>query len=770
MTSGRRGDRRTPGAGAGSGSGNRNAHGNDGGTGAGGDEFADALALANDRRDLAATYGDAFTLADPPPATPREPAAPARPGTTRGPARTDEFGDALALTDRDGAAGGPPPSAPRRRPGGPDPAAGPARRTGGDAPAAPGGRAAPAPPTGSGRRTAGAARGGTDRVLREPGDGADAPSGRTGPGRRADGCGAGAQDGAGAPAPGSGRAPRGSRGGPAAGEDGLSGPGARARARRSAGARDAAAPDGAGARAARTSAGRGPQGRGSTPAARGGSTQGGSARGGDPLDVALGLDARAGRAGHSGREPRDPRGLSWDTARRVAVRSGRRLGAAVVPVAGAYGQVLAEPLKALVDLPPFDTSAMDGYAVAGPGPWRLGSAGQGILAGHAAHPALPDGHAVRIATGARVPPGATGVLRSEHAELRDDGSLYAIGHTAAQDVRTGQDIRPRGQECRADAELLPAGERVTPAVLGLAAAAGHDELRVVRRPRVEILVLGAELLHRGLPREGRIRDALGPMLEPWLRACGAEPFVTRRLGDDAELLYEAVATSTADVVVTTGGTAAGPVDHVHGTLRRLKADLLVDGVAVRPGHPMLLAVLPTGAHVVGLPGNPLAAVSGLLTLAEPLVRVLGGAPVPEPPEAVLLADAKGHPTDTRLVPVALEQGGAGRAVVEQGARGSAAAASGAPAHRAARVSQTPPPSARPPARTPARAAAGGAPYPVARPLHFTGPAMLRGLAAAHGLAVVPPGGAPAGAPVRVLPLPWAATPPATAATAPAGPA
>ncbi|MFF0724974.1 molybdopterin molybdotransferase MoeA [Streptomyces sp. NPDC004134] len=669
MTSGRRGDRRTQGSGAGAGSGN----GSDGETGARGDEFADALALANDRRDLAAAYGDAFTLADPPP-----PAAPARPGTSRERACTDEFGDDRA-------------------------------------------------PSGS------------DSSPRDRGDGFVAPSARTGPGSRAEGRGTGGGRGA---APGSGPGPRGRRGGPGAG-DGPAAPGSGA---------------GSGRRSGRAMR----QGPDRTPRERGGDATG-SGRGGDPLDVALGLDGRARR------EPRDPRGLSWDAARRVAVRSGRRLGAVAVPVAGAYGQVLAEPLRALADLPPFDTSAMDGYAVAGPGPWRLDAAGQGILAGHAAHPALPDGHAVRIATGARVPPGATGVLRSEHAGLRDDGSLYATGATAAQDVRTGQDIRPRGQECRAGVELLPAGERVTPAVLGLAAAAGHDELRVVRRPRVEVLVLGAELLHRGLPREGRIRDALGPMLEPWLRACGAEPFVTRRLGDDAELLYEAVATSTADVVVTTGGTAAGPVDHVHGTLRRLKADLVVDGVAVRPGHPMLLAVLPTGAHVVGLPGNPLAAVSGLLTLAEPLLRVLGGAPVPEPPEAVLTADAKGHPTDTRLVPVAMEHGGAHAPAAHRPARTERSAPD-------APTAQIPPPSAQRPARTPARsahaapvrAAASGAPYPAARPLHFTGPAMLRGLAAADALAVVPPGGAPAGAPVRVLRLPWAAA--SAAATAPAGPA
>lgn len=703
MTSGRRGDRRTPGAGAGSGSGNRpgGGSGSDGETGARGDEFADALELANDRRDLAATYGDAFTLADAPP-----PAVPPGPGTSRGPARTDEFGDALSLTDRDTT------SAQRR-------GAGPARR-------APGG-AGPRDAADGAEARAEKDHGRTRRGTEPAADGAASAGASAGPGPRAGSGRSAARAARDSRDPGAG-----ARRGNARDERGV--PGRRT---------EREDPDGAGARGA---TGRSPArgGAAAEPGPRG--VRGRSAeRGGDPLDVALGLDGRARP------EPRDPRGLSWDAARRVAVRAGRRLGAVAVPVAGAYGQVLADPLKALVDLPPFDTSAMDGYAVAGPGPWRLDSAGPGILAGHAAHPPLPDGHAVRIATGARVPPGATGVLRSEHAELRDGGGLYATGATAAQDVRTGQDIRPRGQECRAGVELLPAGERVTPAVLGLAAAAGHDELRVVRRPRVEVLVLGAELLHRGLPREGRIRDALGPMLDPWLRACGAEPFVTRRLGDDAELLYEAVATSTADVVVTTGGTAAGPVDHVHATLRRLKADLLVDGVAVRPGHPMLLAVLPTGAYVVGLPGNPLAAVSGLLTLAEPLVRVLGGAaPGTEPPEAVLTADAKGHPTDTRLVPVAMEQGTGTQAAAAQTAAAQAAGE-----------------------RRPAGQRAGAHPaggQPAARPLHFTGPAMLRGLAVADALAVVPPGGAAAGAPVRVLRLPWTAAPAADTATAPTTPA
>ncbi|MEU1806560.1 molybdopterin-binding protein [Streptomyces sp. NPDC019937] len=393
----------------------------------------------------------------------------------------------------------------------------------------------------------------------------------------------------------------------------------------------------------------------------------------------------------------------WPDARRIAARAPARAVAKAAPVPraldDALGHVLAEPLTALTDLPPFDTSAMDGWALAGPGPWQLtgGRTGRGILAGTGAVEPLSDGHAVRIATGARIPPGATAVLRTEYGADTGDGRLYAA--KAPRPVGFGQDIRPRGQECRSGDQLLPAGTRVTPAVLGLAAAAGYDEVATVRRPRVEVLVLGDELLQRGPPREGGIRDALGPMLGPWLRALGAEVSGTRRVSDEADALYEALDGCCADLVVTTGGTAAGPVDHVHPTLHRLGAELLVDGVEVRPGHPMLLARLGPERHLVGLPGNPLAAVSGLLTLAEPLLRTLTGRPAPERHPASLAEAVSGHPHDTRLVPVAFR-------------------------------------------------------YDEARPLRFSGPAMLRGVAVADGLAVIPPGGAGRGAQVEVLELPW----------------
>lgn len=399
---------------------------------------------------------------------------------------------------------------------------------------------------------------------------------------------------------------------------------------------------------------------------------------------------------------------SWDRARAAAARAGRAGPPATIrlPLDRALGHVLAEALGALTDLPSFDTSAMDGWAVAGPGPWAY-EAGAGILAGRGPAAALPDGTAVRIATGARVPPDTTAVIRSEHAHADEAKGLLH----ARRPVATGQDIRPRGQECRSGEQLVPAGTVVTPAVLGLAAAAGYDALPAVPRPRVDILVLGDELLAAGLPHDGLIRDALGPMLGPWLRALGAEVSGPRRLGDDAGALRDALTASDADLIVTTGGTAAGPVDHVHPVLDALGAELLVDGVAVRPGHPMLLARLsPDGPCLVGLPGNPLAAVSGLLTLAEPLLAGIAGRPAQDAYRALVHADVPGHPHDTRLVPVV---------------------------HRAGR--------------------AGDRDH--VAPLRYNGPAMLRGIAVADGLAVVPPGGVRSGTEVEILDLPWApATP------------
>ncbi|MFE2107334.1 molybdopterin molybdotransferase MoeA [Kitasatospora sp. NPDC059463] len=390
--------------------------------------------------------------------------------------------------------------------------------------------------------------------------------------------------------------------------------------------------------------------------------------------------------------PAPVRPVRWAAARETARRAGRTaLPPLSLPLDGALGRTLAEPLTALTDLPAFDTAAMDGWAVAGPGPWRVTGR---LLAGRPADGPLADGAAVEIATGAQLPPGATAVLRREHGE--PGGALLSERTPGA--LTTGQDVRPRGQECRRGEVLLPAGTAVGPAVLGLAAACGHDRLAVRRAPVVELLVLGDELLGSGLPRPGLVRDALGPLLPPWLRAAGAETGGPRAVRDDFGLLRDALRHSTADVVVTTGGTAAGPVDFLHRALAGSGARLLVDGVAVRPGHPMLLAELPGGRHLVGLPGNPLAAVAGMVTLALPLLRALAGRGAGEPVLATADQPLPGHPADTRLLPV--------------------------------------------------RRTARGVVH-----LPYDGPAMLRGLARAEALAVVPPGGAAAGDEIELLEAP-----------------
>ncbi|WP_037838449.1 molybdopterin molybdotransferase MoeA [Streptomyces sp. NRRL S-337] len=440
-----------------------------------------------------------------------------------------------------------------------------------------------------------------------------------------------------------------------------------------------------------------------------------TANGGHDPDAAAGHPSGPSGPADDGRPPspaprRRPPATPWQRARDLAAHAVPGPPAPVAtPLAAALGRTLAVPLTALTDLPSFDTSAMDGWAVSGPGPWRVdrpaGTDAAGILAGQAPAEALQDGRAIAIATGARLPSGATAVLRSEHGDVRELPGGGRQLH-APRPVPPGQDIRPRGQECRRGDHLLPAGALVTPAVLGLAAAAGYDELTAYPPPRAEVFVLGDELLDHGLPQAGRIRDALGPMLGPWLQALGVVAAAPRHLADDADTLYTALAESTADVVITTGGTAAGPVDHVHPTLRRLGAEVLVDGVAVRPGHPMLLARLAPRRHLVGLPGNPLAAVSGLCTLAEPLLRALAARRPPAPCRTPLTAPVHGHPHDTRLVPVAYRDD--------------------------ERYGLT------------------------AEPLHFHGPAMLRGIAAADALAVVPPGGAQRGTELELLELPWSA--------------
>jgi molybdopterin molybdotransferase len=388
-------------------------------------------------------------------------------------------------------------------------------------------------------------------------------------------------------------------------------------------------------------------------------------------------------------------GTPWPEARLLAAQAAR-LAPVRLPLADALGCVLAADLVARNDLPASDNSAMDGWAVAGTPPWR-------VVADRPASrvPAhrLRPGQCARIATGATVPDGTDAVLPLEDSVRDRAGVRPAAGATPGSALRSH--IRPSGEEARRGDVLLAAGAVVTPPVLGLAAAAGNDDLLVVRGATVDVLVLGDELLDSGLASPGRTRDALGPQLPGWLAALGALPRCVRRLPDALEALSAAIGGSDADVVVTTGGTSAGTFDQVHAALTQVEGRLLVDGVDVKPGHPMLLASLPGDRWLVGLPGNPLAACVALLTLVEPLLAALQGQPR-RPPSTVRLGDdAPGRPGDGhRLLPVRREPTG------------------------------------------------------VAELQPSCGSAMLRGLAGASGLVVVGPNGAAEGDEVAYLELPW----------------
>ena len=382
------------------------------------------------------------------------------------------------------------------------------------------------------------------------------------------------------------------------------------------------------------------------------------------------------------------RELSWAQARTTASGAGAALAPELHALADCSGLALAASMTALSALPAFDTSAMDGYAVAGAGPWTVLGA---VLAGTAWPDRLADGSAVGIATGAPVPDGTSSVLPVE-AAVRSGSSVDGP-------VEPGRHVRRRGEECAAGELLVPAGTPVSAAVLGLAAAAGHDVLLVHPLPRVVALVTGDELVERGLPGAGRLRDALGPQLGRLVAGYGGQLVGRSHVADRAELLLRAVSESDADVVVTTGASSVGPADHLRAVLRDLGATVLVDGVACRPGHPQLLARLPDGRTVVGLPGNPLAALVAAATVLAPLLVATAGRTPPPPRAALLSTSVRSAPDATRLLPVRLA-----------GLR--------------------------------------------AEPVRHTGSGMLRGAALADALAVVPPGSAgDAGSEVEVLPLP-----------------
>ncbi len=334
--------------------------------------------------------------------------------------------------------------------------------------------------------------------------------------------------------------------------------------------------------------------------------------------------------------------LSWDEAHSRAWGAAQVLGSHLVPLGDVADRWLAQDCFALCDLPRYTTSAMDGWAVAGDGPWKIIG---DVKAGQPFKGAIKAGTTLRIATGAVIPEGTFGVLRWENAR-ESEGQIFG-------EVSPDLDIRPSGEECRQGDLLIGKGQRLSPALIGLLAATGYDRVEVFRKPKIALLLLGDELQLAGIPANGLVRDSLCPQLPHWITRLGGEVISQTYVTDELESVVAAISKiiGSCDLIITTGGTADGPRDHVHSALASLDAQFLVDRVRSRPGHPALLAKIlsPRPTLFLGLPGNPQSAIVGLMTLGAPVIRTFLGQ-FTEPLQSVLSRDKlKSPPEFTRLV-------------------------------------------------------------------------------------------------------------------------
>ena len=316
------------------------------------------------------------------------------------------------------------------------------------------------------------------------------------------------------------------------------------------------------------------------------------------------------------------RNLSVEAARQRMLDGAARLGVEMAPLVESLGRTLAEPILADRAQPPFDASAMDGWAL------RRTDYASGALfkivgesaAGRAYPRAVGPGEAVRIFTGAPVPAGADLVVIQEEA-IRDGDT---VRFEAGPDPRGN--IRAAGGDFKAGDLLLEAGAVIDPWRLSLIAAAGRAEISVARRPRVAILATGDELVPPGAsPRPDQIYESgsfsLAALIERW----GGQAVRLSAQGDNAEAIASAVAPAPVDLIVTIGGASVGDHDLVKPALAALGLALSVETVAVRPGKPTWSGRLSDGRRVLGLPGNPASALVCAELFLRPLLAALTGA-------------------------------------------------------------------------------------------------------------------------------------------------
>jgi molybdopterin molybdotransferase len=317
--------------------------------------------------------------------------------------------------------------------------------------------------------------------------------------------------------------------------------------------------------------------------------------------------------------------LTLEEAQALVLERARPLANEQVPIGAAARRVVAEDVRARVDLPPFASSAMDGFAVRSadlPGALRI--VGESA-AGRPYERQLEPGCAVAISTGAVVPAGADAVVPVERV-VKTANTVEV-----SESVAAGAHVRPRGGDVASGEVVMRAGATLTPARLAAVAAAGVATVECRRRPRVGILATGSELVAPGEPlRDGQIYETNGLMLDAALSAAGAEIVTEPTAADDESVLREALERGLArDVLVTSGGVSVGEHDLVRAVERDLGVEEVFWRVSIKPGKPVSFGVR-GDTLVFGLPGNPVSALVGCELFVKPALRALQGVAEPLP--------------------------------------------------------------------------------------------------------------------------------------------
>ena len=328
-----------------------------------------------------------------------------------------------------------------------------------------------------------------------------------------------------------------------------------------------------------------------------------------------------------------------------------------VPLQDALGRVLAVDVVADSDLPPFDRSQMDGYAVRAAdvqaAPARLRIVGESA-AGKGWHNQLEDGQAVRIMTGAPVPLGADSVQQVELTHELKDGTVVEL----LESVETGKSIVKRGSEITAGETVLTAGTIVNAAMMAVLAAFGYATVEVFRKPRVAVMATGSELVAVDQkPGQDQIRDSNNYSIAAYAELAGATIERLPLAGDETSVLKNrlAEAAETCDVIVTSGGVSMGVYDLTKAALKELDAEIYFERIALRPGKPTVFARLPNGTLIFGLPGNPVSVAVTFNLFARTALLVMQGAtdPVLKRETAALARSVKGTADRESYLPVQL---------------------------------------------------------------------------------------------------------------------